>query len=581
MAMIIPFWIKGIVMDQSIIEQTIYAVKTKPVNVDLFNLGKARLLMFGVSMLLMELLYLILRHRIVITWHPLLWGVVVFYACIILATVMSPYREVVYVGFSDRYEGFYVYSYYISLVFLSFFLLTNRRMIRQVLSGLMVSVGGVFIIGILEVYNIEIGIYRPFRPWIFWGTDSVNEGFVDLFYTLYQGRMKPGFQFVTGPLFNPNYLGVYGGVMVILGLGLILTETSKLKSIIYGMLTGMAYCVLLLSGANTSFYLTLVVASIQCIYVMIKRHEVNQTVGGYKKKLVGILGSMIILFILINGLSEGAVYKEFVLKYLPSIGNEKDSVAHSNNGIIENIEFEGDTIIFDDGRDRVSFVVEGQDIEVSLDETSMKNLEGWQFDVGTDDEPYIFKYHGKTIYLGMDDKGDIGVLTSQGLVQELSPRIPLRINGRAFSNRGYIWSIAIKFIGEQLIIGHGPDTYPIYQPKGDLLNLLEFRSSTSSTSINPHNVYLQWGFISGIVGLLSMLVSLLGIVYQGAKRMKRGDLMGLYVFMPLILFLGTSFLNDTIVGTGFILFLLIGMVFAWLYNQQDQTIYRKNSKEIE
>ncbi len=459
-----------------------------------------------------------------------------------------------------------MYSYYIALIFLVYFLVTNRRMMRQVLTGLMVSSIGVFTIVILEVNNLEIGIYRPLRSLIFMGTDSANDVFVDLFYTLYQGRIKPGFQFVTGPLFNPNYLGVYGGVLVVLGIGLLWTEKRRGKSLFYGCLTGFAYCILLLSGANASFYLMLLCVAVQIIYVLIRKSELKVLFVGYKGKLLGLLLGGIGLFIGMNMLSEGAVYREFVDKYLPSESGAQDILSEVRSAEIQDIRFEEASVTFDDGLQTVSFVVKDDRIQPDLREDEREQLEGWQFDTGKADEPYAFKHNGKTIYLGTDRNGKLGVVTSYGLVQELSTPVPLIMDGHGISNRGYIWSVAIHLICQQPFIGHGPDTYPIYQPQGDLLNLLRFRSSTSSTAINPHNLYLQWAFIAGVVGLACMLISLIWIVIQGSIRMIQGDVAGLYIFVPLLFFLATSLVNDTIVGTGFILYMLIGMVFAWLYN---------------
>jgi O-antigen ligase len=98
-----------------------------------------------------------------------------------------------------------------------------------------------------------------------------------------------------------------------------------------------------------------------------------------------------------------------------------------------------------------------------------------------------------------------------------------------------------------------------------VINAFNYTSSTTSIAVNPHSLYLLLTFNFGLVGLFIFLimvgVPLVRLLTQYIKSPEKR----LYIrsiATPLVVFLTLGLSNDTIIGTGVILYLLIGVLYA-------------------
>jgi O-antigen ligase len=86
------------------------------------------------------------------------------------------------------------------------------------------------------------------------------------------------------------------------------------------------------------------------------------------------------------------------------------------------------------------------------------------------------------------------------------------------SNRGYIWSRTVPVLKKTILLGYGPDTFPIYFPQYDYLGKLRNYGVGGMFVDKAHNMYLQTAMNSGVISLLALL-SLFGIYFVSSIRL--------------------------------------------------------------
>ena len=75
---------------------------------------------------------------------------------------------------------------------------------------------------------------------------------------------------------------------------------------------------------------------------------------------------------------------------------------------------------------------------------------------------------------------------------------------RAFSGRGYIWSVSIPLLKKHFFLGSGADTFVMTYPQQDYLRL--WRNGFSEQVMSkPHSLYLQVGVQNGVIALIGMV----------------------------------------------------------------------------
>lgn len=133
------------------------------------------------------------------------------------------------------------------------------------------------------------------------------------------------------------------------------------------------------------------------------------------------------------------------------------------------------------------------------------------------------------------------------------------------SSRGYIWSRTIPLLKDTLMVGHGPDTFPIYFPQNDVEAKFRFLDSTTMLVDKPHNIYLQMAVNTGIISLLAFIVLIVGYLISSFKKCLTSnyssfqDIGRLAVFLSIIGYLMTGVFNDSIVSVAPVFWGLLGL----------------------
>jgi hypothetical protein len=160
--------------------------------------------------------------------------------------------------------------------------------------------------------------------------------------------------------------------------------------------------------------------------------------------------------------------------------------------------------------------------------------------------------YGKTINFYVTDSG-IKIIGSGGRLTEpkASPFFePLRGLETLGSNRGYEWGTAIPMLKDYMIMGAGPDNFPLAFNQDDFiakLNLIDFDANIVIDK--PHNMYLQIAINTGVVSLIAFLIICLW-----------------YVVSSLVLYSKTNFADNYELIGGACLTSITGYLIAGLFN---------------
>jgi hypothetical protein len=132
------------------------------------------------------------------------------------------------------------------------------------------------------------------------------------------------------------------------------------------------------------------------------------------------------------------------------------------------------------------------------------------------------------------------------------------------SNRGYIWNRTIPLLKSTLLIGHGPDTFPLYFPQYDYIGKLKNYQTGGIFVDKPHNLYLQTAVNTGVLSLVALLI-LFGIYFILSIRIYwKQDLKGflsisgLACFASFCGYMAAGFFNDSVVAVAPIFWVLLG-----------------------
>jgi len=560
---IVPLFVCGIVMDQSDIEIENYHIFTSPFNVDLFSIGKARILLFFIFLLTLQFLFLFFTNKIQLKLSVAFIFIGVYLLGIILSTLTSEYKDIVYMGFSDRYEGVYVYFYYILLVCFSYVLIETFVDIKVIFNYLLVSVIPVAVIGVLQAFDIFPFTSNLVKPILYFFNDSYYDGVIQNFIMNSISKHTDGFDKVSSTLFNPNYLGVYSMLATLVSVLFLFDAKNLVGKWVYSFFVSISFLLLLLSGAKTGLYIGSLIVVIMMLLKFFEKGKRSFIPA------IHVVSLFLLVFLISNTVTSGEIGEKLFHVSSESLGmnimqdNEASSTVideeKSNSNIIKSIHIQDSYTEVTDNTSLVRLVnIDGVPAIDNL--TEVNELPQWSFEFI--ENILVLKHYRNKLYFEVNENGKIGTYGRKGILYYVPDAIEPLINGHLFTHRGYIWSIAYNLIKEKPLTGYGADTFAIYQPDDDIINGANYSHSATSLAINPHNMYILLFFNFGIFGILGF-VGFAGSIYiagiiQYVKVKEKRELLSL-TLLPLAGLLLASVFNDTIIGTGVVLYILLGI----------------------
>ena len=512
----------------------------------------------------------------------------IYLALIILSSICSVSPTHTWKGFFGMLESAFVLFGYCMICYYAFAILKSEKQIKIVMCALAVGVFVLCGIGISQFLGADFYMSDFGKDLIF---PSEYAGYKDnLQLTMGEGR-------VYASLYNPNYVGVYGCLLLPIFMVLSFISKEKWQYIVTMVLASMILvCIVGAKNKTAMFvFIPLFVFMIICF------------ARDYWKRMIPTFAILAVVFLASN-LIQGE--KSLLASFLGKVNTAFDELEEQDSGKkikskLESIDtldeyikivYDGETLFvkylqYEGG----SWKIEIKDADGVLYTTEINETQDG-FDVQHE------KFENLDFYIGMDQSMNVGFKITVGKEEYFTYRDTVYdtyyyVNsyGRrakiysgatwdspvfhlfgGISGRGYIWSKTVPILEETFFVGSGPDTYSFMFPQYDYVSLKQ--DGWKSLITKPHSMYLQIGVNTGVISLIAFLIFYLGYFIQSFKlywMKKREGFVpgcGVAIWMGSICFMLSSIMNDSTIGVSIIYWTLIGVGFAcnmWIKNENN------------
>lgn len=475
-------------------------------------------------------------------------------------------------GYLDRFEGLYVTIAYCVLFFTGYIQIRSRYQIRILLFGMVLPGAIMGIVAFFQYVGMD-----PFQT-SFGMSLMVPDKYAYIKETI---EFSLSSSYSIGLMNNPNYLGGYMAVLLLLSIGLY-SDTKRRRVMISLFFVSVLIFIGLMTSNSSTGIMSVGFGFLLYISITYKYYVQHLT------KTLVLLGSFALIVVLLNGISDNRIDSE--------IGSMKDELEmmsgeYSNKkGTIEAIDQidQGLKIVTD--RFSICIHIEGTTLYIlnSSDEVIAYQREGKQIILPDD------RYEGLTIRIlesngGLDITYDdksffcafrqdgidvIGVGTQVFPTDKKAPHIGFDGMGTFASNRGHIWSYSFPLLKGTTLLGRGPDTYVAIYPHYDVLaNINGMRKSTRLID-KPHNIYIQTAVNTGWISLIMLVILMLGCTTKIVIRyvtMEKPDsqIIEVALAISLVVFAITGLANDSVITITSLAWIMMSLGYRMLESGEE------------
>ena len=495
----------------------------------------------------------------------------------LLSSICSPYKSIAFWGISERYEGFFVILSY-GVLFMMSMAFSNGEKAAKLLMGLFaVSAVLIGVISALQVLDMD-----------FFAGTAGSKLVLGSYYAGENLSLK--FESAYGTLYNPNCLGMYGGMLASLMLvpAAVLPVKNKLKYLFCAAFVFALVCVvgsdsvggLLGFGCGLAFEL---VMGIICFFTKKLYKNKIYLIGA----IVALVAAIAVPCVLLSSDTLVAEKARVITSALSGDDNSESPYFY------EDFTFEGNTASIVTKAGTINVTSEGEEVTVEqngrvcsavsskpMDKregtVSVYELEGLQ-------KGELQAYDDKLVFVLADNLGnetnflmrktDKGIIPLEKFGNDVDIENPVKSVGfegieRLGSGRGYIWSRSIPLLFNNIVIGKGPDSFALQFPQQDIIAKLHYLGNPYIIVDKPHSIYLQMGINTGVLSLLVFLaLVVLYVVQTCVKLVKENG----SVFITasrlacaggVIAYMAAGATTDSVVSVAPLFWIMLGMGFG-------------------
>lgn len=490
----------------------------------------------------------------------------------IFSTIMarSDERALAFFGAPGRYEGLLTILFYMISMVLAIYVAQEWWNIKAIYR---VFAWGAFILGLIgmgqffgiDFFQLDGGkaLILPYKYLHL--ADQVNFSF--------DGR-------VYATLFNPNYVGSYGAMLMPISIVAMFytylykkDTIAKLGAILFA-LTMVALWITCYSRGGVvggSFALLLV-------FILLHKKIIKN-----KAQWILLAVLMVISGVGLNILSKGVIAKRILslpeetinffsstdaeLKKLEDVKLEQNAVEITSNVPFVRIEKQGEDFTLKDEL--------GNIIEINEDENHI-TIGKPEFEkfliVKKAPDAFMIRIlnpeKGVHYHLDFVETNDgLRIVGTNGILQTIEPVEAWGFDGKEKlgSSRGYIWSRTLPMMKDTWLYGYGPDTYVVRFPQHDVLGKINTGGTPRIVVDKPHNLYLQTMVSTGLVSLLALVVLFITyciLWFRHIRTLDEDDIqrwMSIGIFAAICGYLIAGIFNDSVVSVAPVFWVLWGL----------------------
>lgn len=482
---------------------------------------------------------------------------------VIISSVFALDIQTALWGFVDMYQGMFVLMSYVLITFLTINFVNNERDVNLFVNAFLLLMIVEGIIGVGQYFGFDFFQSKLGKILIV----PANLKLGDLSFSF-------GSKTIYGTLFNTNFVGSFAALMLPLSIGAFMSAKTRNRKIVSGI--AVLLMVFTWLGCNSrAGYMGVAVSAIIALIIF------RKLIIKHRKISVLTLFILIAAFLGLNIISEGEILSrvktlnikqqiedtrmsdEGRVKFEDIILGENSFSIKTNKETL-NFNVDGDKLyLYDGNNEELGITSNGNEITINDSDYS-----GYKIIIPDNYLGIKVIAYGKTINFYLSDDG-VKIIGSGGRLTEpkASPFFePLRGLETIASNRGYEWGASIPMLKDYLIVGSGPDNFPIAFNQDDFVAKLNLISFDANIVIDkPHNMYLQIGLNTGVISLIAFLTVCIMYIIETFKVVRKfqfkttQEIICAVCLVSIIGYLVAGFFNDAVVSVSPLFWIILGL----------------------
>lgn len=484
---------------------------------------------------------------------------------IVVSTIASKHSQIALRGMVEQFETMWVLLGYGLIVFYTYLFLSTIKQLQVIVNTVIVMITIVVSIGFTQF------IGHDFFQTSF-GKSLISKEELSF-------RFEEGHVYTT--LYNPNYVGLFVALLVPFLLIVIYSVKGYTKKILSCLLTiGLLCCAY---GSKSSSGIIGIIASLLALVLLLAILHRSYIIKHAKKIILGIV--MCILVFVVVDISLNNPVGQYVADTYRMITDSSAKPESSLSSIItrdDEVELvykeEPLKIQFSTENEQYVFTFRdstGEELKQQLSQDNRiitltdERFQDFQFSITQYDTIICFSVNveGSVWYFTNQTDGTYYYCNNYGKLLKIDQKQEFKAFWNIGSGRGYIWDKTVPILKAHPILGTGPDTYALYFPNTDYLNL--YHTGFSNEIITkPHSLYLQIAAQTGIPSLIAFLVfyAMYAVssirLYMRHNSKKYEVRIGLAILSGTFGYLVTSIANDSTIAVAPLFWTLIGVGLA-------------------
>lgn len=484
---------------------------------------------------------------------------------IVISAIVSKHSQIVLHGMVEQFESVWVLLGYGLVVFYTYLFLSTTKQLQIIVNTVIIMITTVVSIGLSQL------IGHDFFQTSF-GKSLISKNELSF-------RFEKGHVYAT--LYNPNYVGLFVALLLPLLIMVFYSVKEYTKKTLCGLLMlGMLCCAY---GSKSSSGIVGIIAELITLIIIFVIMYRSYLTKHAKKIIVGIT-TCILVFVVVNS-SIGNPVGSYITDTYNTI---TDSAAKPDSNLSSIITRDDEVeLIYREEPLKIQFSAEnGQYLFVFRDysgsELEQQLSDDNTFITITDERFHDFSFsitqYDSIICFSANVEGSVWLFTNQtdgtyyycnnyGKLLKIDQKQEFKAFWNIGSGRGYIWDKTIPILKAHPILGTGPDTYALYFPNTDYLNL--YHTGFSNEIITkPHSLYLQIATQTGVPSLIAFLTFYVMFAVSSIRLYMKYTMKQYEVCIGIAILAGTfgyivsSIANDSTITAAPLFWALIGVGLA-------------------
>ncbi len=484
---------------------------------------------------------------------------------IVVSTITSKHGQIALRGMVEQFETMWILLGYGLVVFYTYLFVLTTKQLQIIVNTIIIMTTIVVSIGLSQL------IGHDFFQTSF-GKSLISKNELSF-------RFEKGHVYAT--LYNPNYVGLLVALLIPLLLIVMYSVKGYIKRILCGLLViGLICCAF---GSKSSSGIIGMIAGL-LVLVLLFAIMYRTYIRKHTKKIISGIAICILIFIVVN-ISLDNPIGNYIADTYKTI---TDSTAKPDSNLSSIITSDKEVelvykeellkIQFSEENGQYAFVFRdssGNELEQQLSADSRiitltdEHFQDFQFSIAQYDSIICFAVNveDSVWYFTNQTDGTYYYCNNYGKLLKIDQKQEFKAYWNIGSGRGYIWDKTIPILKDHPILGTGPDTYALYFPNTDYLNLYH-TGFNNEVITKPHSLYLQIATQTGIPSLITFLVFYVMYAISSLRLYMKHTLeryevrIGIAILAGTFGYLVTSIANDSTITVAPLYWFLIGVGLA-------------------